>query len=74
VFEERDAVVVDVRPFDVHGVAHVDVTVTYGDGGVEIARLGSESVPSNVEAGDRVRVRLVMRTIVEILPAIGPAP
>lgn len=72
-FDERDALVVQVRPFDVHGVGHVDVTVVYPDRQTESARLGAESVPPDLVAGERVMVRLVMRTIVEIArPDTGP--
>jgi hypothetical protein len=74
VFEERDALVVQVRPFDVHGVGHVDVTVVYPDRRTESARLGAESAPPDLVAGERVTVRLVMRTIVEIArPDAGPS-
>ena len=45
VFGDREAIVREVRPWDVHGVPYVDVTVVYPDGGVETARLGLESVP-----------------------------
>lgn len=73
-FEERDALVVQVRPFDVHGVRHVDVTVAYPDRRTESARLGAESAPPDLAVGERVTVRLVMRTIVEIARSdAGPA-
>lgn len=65
--EEREAVVLEVRPWDVHGSAFVDVTVTYPDRRVETARLGRESVPADLAAGERVMVRLVMNAIVEIV-------
>jgi hypothetical protein len=63
---EREAVVVEVRRWDVHGVGHVDVTVVYPDRRVETARLGSESVPPGLEAGDSVLVSLAMNMIVAV--------
>jgi hypothetical protein len=63
---EREAVVVEVRRWDVHGVGHVDVTVVYPDRRVETARLGAESVPAGLEEGDRVLVSLAMNMIVAI--------
>lgn len=64
--DEREALVVEVRPWDVHGSRFVDVTLAYPDRRVETARLGDESVPVDLLAGDRVIVRLVMSTIVEV--------
>lgn len=65
--DERDGVVLEVRSWDVHGVPHVDVTVVYPDRTVETARLGRESAPADLVAGEAVRIRLVMSTIVEIV-------
>ena len=67
---EADAIVVDVRPFDVHGVGYVDVTVTYRDRTVATARLGRESVPDGIQAGDEV----VVRTAANMVVAIEPSP
>ena len=63
---EKQAIVVDVRPFDVHGVAYVDITVTYRDRSVETARLGRESVPQAIAAGDEVVVRTAANMVVAI--------
>jgi len=63
---EADAIVVDVRPFDVHGVGYVDVTVTYRDRTVATARLGRESVPDGIQAGDEVVVRTAANMVVAI--------
>lgn len=57
---------VDVRPFDVHGVAHVDVTVAYVDRRLESARLGVESVPADLAAGEEVLVSRAVNMIVAI--------
>jgi len=66
VFGDREAVVRDVRPWEVHGVPYVDVTVGYEDGSNEVARLGVESVPEGLEAGDRVVVSRAVNMIVSI--------
>ncbi len=63
--------VVEVRPFDVHGVAHVDVIVAYGDGSTETARLGSESVPAGLTRGEAVSVSIAVNMIVAIERAVG---
>ena len=65
-FGDRDAVVRDVRPWEVHGVPYVDVTVSYEDGSSEVARLGVESVPADLGVGDRVAVRRAVNMIVSI--------
>jgi hypothetical protein len=63
---EREAVVVEVRPWDVHGVGYVDVTVAYRDRSVETARLGRESVPADLEPGQQIVVRTAVNMIVGI--------
>lgn len=66
---------VQAEPFDVHGVGHVDVTVVYPDRRVETARLGRESVPPDLQAGDHVIVDLVMNMIVAVrLPPATTQP
>jgi hypothetical protein len=64
--EEREAVVAEVRPVSIHGSAFVDVTLAFADRTVENARLGAESAPADLAVGERVIVRTVMRTIVEV--------
>lgn len=63
---EREARVVEVKPWDVHGVGYLDVTVAYEDGTLETARLGPESAPEGLRAGDRVRVSRAVNMIVAI--------
>ena len=46
----------EIRPWEVHGVPSVDVTVRYEDGTTETARVGPESVPEGLQAGERVMV------------------
>ena len=53
-FGEQEAVVVDVKPFLLHGVTYYDVTVVFPDRSVQQSRLGPEGVPEGVEAGDHV--------------------
>ncbi len=56
----------EIRPWDVHGVGHVDVTLVYPDRTVETARLGSESVAEGLVAGDMVLVAKAMNVVVEV--------
>ena len=63
---DREAVVFEVKPWDVHGVGYVDVTVVYPDRMLETARLGPESVPEDLEAGERVAVTRAVNMIVGI--------
>ena len=58
--------ILDVRPWDVHGVGYVDVTVRFPDGVLESARLGAESIPEGLEAGERVMVSTAVNMIVSI--------
>jgi hypothetical protein len=66
VLGEAEALVVEVTPLSVHGVRYVDVTVSYRDRTVATARLGVESVPSDLRSGEQVVVRTAMNTIVAI--------
>ena len=49
-----------------HGVGYVDVTVAYRDRSMETARLGRESVPADLAAGDEVLVSTAVNMIVGI--------
>jgi len=71
VLGEQEAVLTEIRPWDVHGVGHVDVTLVYPDRTVETARLGSESVTVGLVAGDRVLVSKAMNVVIEVRRA-GP--
>lgn len=66
VLGEQEAVVLEVKPWDVHGVGYVDVTVVFPDRAVENARLGAESIPGDLEAGERVMVSRAVNMIVAI--------
>lgn len=63
---EVDAVVVEVKPWDVHGVGYVDVTVAYRDRSTETARLGPESVPDDLQAGEQILVSRAVNMIVAV--------
>ena len=63
---ERDAVVLEVTPLDVHGVRYVDVSVVFSDRVVENARLGAESIPEDLRAGEQVIVSTAVNMIVAI--------
>lgn len=63
---EREGVVREVRGLDIHGSKYVDVTVGYPDGVLETGRLGAESIPEDLEVGDRVMVSRAVNMIVGI--------
>ena len=63
----RRAIVTETTLFTIHGAPMRDVTLVYEDGQTDQARLGRESAPDDLRAGERVLVRSVMRTIVEIV-------
>jgi hypothetical protein len=69
--DEREAVILEVRRFDIHGSGFVDVTVAFRDRSTSSARLGSESIPADLKAGDEVLVSSAMNMIVEIRPSGG---
>jgi hypothetical protein len=66
VLGEQEALVLEVKPWDVHGVAYIDVTVTFPDRSVETARLGGESIPADLAPGERVLVSRAVNMIVSI--------
>jgi hypothetical protein len=66
VLGEQEAVVHEVRPFDLHGVIYRDVTVRFPEGSVETARLGPEAVPEDLRAGDRVLATRVANMIISL--------
>jgi hypothetical protein len=66
VLGEREAVVLEVKPFDLHGVRYADLTLTFQDRSVLSARLGPESVPDELSAGDRVLATLAANMVVSV--------
>jgi hypothetical protein len=63
---EQEAVVLEVRPFDLHGVTYCDVAVVFRDRTVERSRLGPEAVPDGLEEGDRVMATRVGSMVVSL--------
>ena len=64
--DEVEAVVLEVKPFDLHGVCHFDVTIAYPDRTVDNARLGPEGVPEDLQAGETVLATKVMNMVVSM--------
>jgi hypothetical protein len=63
---ESDVEVVDVRRVDVHGVVYVDLAIRFPDGTAAQARLGSESVPDDLRAGEHVLAMRVAQMVVSV--------
>jgi hypothetical protein len=63
---EIEAMVVEVKPFDLHGVRYADVTIAYRDRSVDTARLGPEGVPADLEAGEVVLATRVANMVVSL--------
>jgi hypothetical protein len=63
---EREARVLEVTAFPLHGVTYQDVTVAYLDGSVDKARLGPEGVPVNLQAGETVLAMRAANMIVSL--------
>jgi hypothetical protein len=63
---EQEAVVVDVTPFNLHGVMYSDVTLAYPDRTVEQARLGPEGVPQYLHAGETVMATRVANMVISL--------
>jgi hypothetical protein len=74
VLGEQDAVVLEVRQLDIHGVGYVDVKVAFRDRSVHEARLGSESVPQGLQPGEQVLAMEVANMIVSLRRAEDPPP
>jgi hypothetical protein len=51
---EEEALVLEVKPFELHGLTYYDVTIAFRDRSVDQARLGPEAVPENLEPGEQV--------------------
>lgn len=66
VLGEREGTIREVRLLDVHGARYADVTVAYPDGVLETARLGAESIPDDLQAGEHVWVSRAVNMILAI--------
>jgi hypothetical protein len=71
----KDAVVTKVQPVSIHGQISLDVYFVDPDdsqGQVSLARIGPESVPKHLEAGDRVTLHYMLGVVTSITrPASG---
>jgi hypothetical protein len=63
---EEEGVVLEVAPFDLHGVRYYDLAVGFGDRSVQQARLGAESVPDDLQPGDHVLATRVANMVVSV--------
>lgn len=63
---EVEAEVLDVKPFNLHGVTYQDVTIAYRDRSVDHARLGPEGVPENLQPGEVVLATKVANMVVSL--------
>jgi hypothetical protein len=63
---EEEAVVLEVSPFDLHGVRYYDLAVGFPDRFVIQARLGAESVPEDLQKGDRILATRVANMVVSV--------
>jgi len=67
----RDVLVTKVQPVSIHGQISLDVYWVDPDdpqGQVSLARIGPESVPQNIEAGDRVTLHYMFGSVTSITP------
>jgi hypothetical protein len=63
---DREAVVTEVKPFDLHGVTCFDLALIFSDGSTQSARLGPEGVPDGLRAGDGVLVTMAANMVVSL--------
>lgn len=69
------ALVTRVQPVSIHGQISLDVYfVDPGDaqGQVSLARIGPESVPDGLEAGERVTLHYMLGQVMSITRTTGP--
>jgi hypothetical protein len=63
---EEEAIVLELAPFDLHGVRYYDIAVGFPDRSVQQARLGAESVPEDLQKGDRILATRVANMVVSV--------
>ncbi len=63
---EQEVIVIEVKPFDLHGLTYYDVTVDFPDRTVEHARLGPEGVPERLQPGEKVLATRAANMIVSL--------
>jgi hypothetical protein len=66
VLGEEEAVVLEVKPFDLHGVRYFDLAVGFPDRSVQQARLGAESVPDELQKGERILATRVANMVISV--------
>ena len=65
----RDVLVTKVQPVSIHGQISLDVywvDPSDSQGQVSLARIGPESVPKNIEAGDHVTLHYMFGAVTSI--------
>ncbi len=65
----KDVLVTKIQPVGIHGQISLDVYFVDPDdtqGQVSLARIGPESVPKNLEAGDRVTLHYMVGVVTAI--------
>ncbi len=65
----KDVLVTRVQPVSIHGQISLDVYFVDPDdsqGQVSLARIGPESVPKDLEAGDRVTLHYMLGVVTSI--------
>lgn len=65
-FGEKEALVLEVKPFPLHGVTYFDVRVAFRDRSIHDARLGPESVPEDLHPGEQVLAMEAANMIVSL--------
>jgi hypothetical protein len=65
----KEAVVQKIQPVSIHGQISLDIYYSDPDDSQaqsRVARIGPESVPRNLEAGDRVTLHYLLGVVTEI--------
>jgi hypothetical protein len=63
---EEEAVILEVKALDIHGMTYFDLAVGFPDRSVQQTRLGAESVPGDLEKGDQVLATRVANMVISI--------
>ena len=70
----KPAIVRKIQPMSIHGQVSLDVYYVDPDdeqGQVRIARVGKESVPRDIEAGDTVELHYVVGVVTHVTKVSG---
>jgi hypothetical protein len=65
----KPAIVQKIQPVSIHGQVSLDISYLDPDdpqGQVRLARVGQESVPRDIEAGDRVDLHYVVGVVTRV--------